>query len=96
LWRFPSLHTLFLQSNLLSSTSGIASIGTLQHVVLDRNRIRCVEIGTLDTCHNLKELHLVANRMTTLEGMDRIKGLVSANVPLASFLPLFLSCCCVS
>ena len=75
LWRFPELRTLFLQSNLLSSTAGIALIPTLQHAVLDRNRIRCVGAGTLDTCKQLRELHLVANRVTTLEGVDRIAGL---------------------
>lgn len=73
--RLPRLHTLFLQSNLLTGTEGLAGLGALQHLVLDRNRIRLVTLETLSACPSLAELYLVANRVSAIDEIGNIRGL---------------------
>lgn len=56
LHRFPRLHTLFLQNNDISSTSGVAYMPALTALVLDNNRIKTIENETLSTCPKVRIL----------------------------------------
>ena len=65
--RFPNLNTLFLQHNVLVDTAGLAFLPALENVVLDNNRLKTITPDTLSTCPWLVELHLAANRLTSLQ-----------------------------
>lgn len=77
-FRFPALRSVFLQDNDISSTRGLTGISDIRDIVLDGNRIREIDDGTLGTCPRLQELHLRGNRLKSLGGLkmvDRLKRL---------------------
>ncbi len=51
------------KGNDLSGTRGLERLGTLQRLVLDGNRIKHVEDGTLGSCPRLAFLYLRSNRL---------------------------------
>ncbi|EGD75326.1 hypothetical protein PTSG_06976 [Salpingoeca rosetta] len=70
LHRMPKLHTLFLQSNDISSTVGISNLAALNALILDHNRIKTIAKDTLSTCPKLRDLHMNANRLLEVDNLS--------------------------
>lgn len=73
--RMPSIQTLFLQDNALTTISGLAGMTNLRYLVLDRNRIRKTVPGDLSSLRGLLELHLDNNRLHELQSVEYLEEL---------------------
>ena len=62
--RFPQLKSLFLESNEIAKIDGLENCHEIRHLVLDRNRIKEVDAGSLIGQWRLEELHIDGNRLT--------------------------------
>ena len=62
--RFPQLKSLFLESNEITKIDGLENCHEIRHIVLDRNRIKEIDPGSLISQWRLEELHIDGNRLT--------------------------------
>lgn len=62
--RFPQLKSLFLESNEITKIDGLENCHEIRHLVLDRNRIKEIDAGSLIGQWRLEELHIDGNRLT--------------------------------
>ncbi|KAF6771460.1 hypothetical protein AHF37_09919 [Paragonimus kellicotti] len=84
--RMPSLRSLFLQNNEITSVTGLEGLQQMRELVLDGNKIK--EISRISFLYNwsLQEIHLEYNRLRELQqlnGMETLKRLYVAGNKLA-------------
>ncbi|KAF5406110.1 hypothetical protein PHET_00332 [Paragonimus heterotremus] len=82
----PSLRSLFLQNNEITSITGLEGLQQMRELVLDGNKIK--EISGISFLYNwsLQEIHLEYNRLRELQqlnGMETLKRLYVAGNKLA-------------
>nr|CUU99318.1 hypothetical transcript [Hymenolepis microstoma] len=70
--RMPSLETLFLQDNALTTISGLMGMINLQYLVLDRNRIHKIHPKEISNLTRLIEIHLDSNRLLDIPPMENL------------------------
>eukprot|EP00054_Salpingoeca_dolichothecata_P021261 m.135715 g.135715 ORF g.135715 m.135715 type:complete len:1359 (-) comp23923_c0_seq3:125-4201(-) len=76
LHRLPQLRVLFLQHNNITSTNALHGLPQLQELILDKNKIKTLESTVLaSSSPMLRELHIEANRLRDLAGVDSLLGL---------------------
>ena len=68
----PCLRVLVLQGNDISELDGLEHLPSLQELVLDKNRIRCLDCLPLRNCVALRSLHVEDNGLRRLKNMDAI------------------------
>lgn len=73
--RIPSIKTLFLQDNALTTISGLAGLINLRYLILDRNRIHKIHPKEFSSLSKLIELHLDDNRLRDIPPMENLEGL---------------------
>ncbi|KAF7261056.1 hypothetical protein EG68_02249 [Paragonimus skrjabini miyazakii] len=89
--RMPSLRSLFLQNNEITSVTGLEGLQQMRELVLDGNKIK--EISGISFLYNwsLQEIHLEYNRLRELKqlnGMETLKRLYVAGNKLADLSDL--------
>jgi U2 small nuclear ribonucleoprotein A' len=67
-----ALRVLILQGNDISELFGLEHLPSLQELVLDKNRIRCLDCLPLAHCANLRSLQVEDNGLRRLKNMDAI------------------------
>ncbi|XP_019851716.1 PREDICTED: leucine-rich repeat-containing protein 9-like [Amphimedon queenslandica] len=75
LYRLPGLRALFLQGNEISRIEGLDGLHHLTELVLDRNKIKCMQENSLQHLVTLKEFHLEENRLSDLSHFESVKNL---------------------
>ncbi|VDN96605.1 unnamed protein product [Rodentolepis nana] len=73
--RMPSIETLFLQDNALTTISGLTGMVNLQYLVLDRNRIHKIHPKEISGLTSLIEIHLDNNRLLDIPPMENLEQL---------------------
>ncbi|KAL7063168.1 hypothetical protein AAHC03_01985 [Spirometra sp. Aus1] len=68
----PSIRTLFLQSNELTTVENLDGLVELRDLVLDDNRIRRFSEASFSSNWNLQELHLEGNRLKELHHINHL------------------------
>ena len=66
------LRVLVLQGNDISELDGLENLPGLQELVLDKNRIRCLDCFPLRNCALLRSLHVEDNGLRRLKNMDAV------------------------
>lgn len=75
----PKLRRLWLSCNALESVTNLSSLSDLEELNLSNNRIR--QLPDLHTkLGNVKSVFLAQNRLTTLDGLGKLYGLVTLDV----------------
>ena len=75
LHRFPSLRSLFLESNDIMKVDGLDGCSNLRHLVLDKNRIKNIDQTSFQSMWRLEELHMDSNRVSDLNHLRALVNL---------------------
>lgn len=57
-----SVHYLFIKGNEISRVEGLSDTESLTELVLDRNKIKCLQENSFTNLSQLRELHIEENR----------------------------------
>ncbi|XP_066535622.1 leucine-rich repeat-containing protein 9 [Hoplias malabaricus] len=70
--RLTNLKALFLQGNDIAQVEGLEGLRCLRELVLDRNRVRCVNVSSFSSQSSLLELRLSENRLRELNNLHTL------------------------